>query len=232
MAKHTSSYKPHWFLRFRRILLRLFFKVLFHLLFNVKFQGMENIPADGAYIIAYNHVAYFEPPFILTFWPTYPEALAGADVFERRAQGAIVKAYGAMPVKRGEYDRSILEKMRKVLSSGFSILISPEGGRSHKPGLRRAYKGVAYMIDQVQVPVVPVAITGMRDDSLTMAVKGRRDTFIMEVGKPFMLPKITGKGIDRREMRQENADQVMREIGKMLPPEYHGVYAGQIDIKK
>jgi hypothetical protein len=47
----------------------------------------------------------------------------------------------------------------------------------------------------------------------------------MHIGKPFHLPLVDGKGVERRESRQHNADLVMRHIAGMLPKNYRGVYA-------
>ncbi|MCC7118685.1 MAG: hypothetical protein IT310_09185, partial [Anaerolineales bacterium] len=43
----------------------------------------------------------------------------------------------------------------------------------------------------------------------------------------LQFPPTQAKGVERREARQQNADLVMRYIAGLLPPEYHGVYAGQ-----
>jgi 1-acyl-sn-glycerol-3-phosphate acyltransferase len=209
--------------------LRFLFKPLFNLLFDVKISGRENIPAGSSYIIAYNHISVFEPPFILAFWPEFPEALAGHDVWDRSGiQGVMVKAFRAIPVKRGQYDRESVESMLTVLSSGKPLMISPEGGRSHDIGMRRAHPGIAYLVDRADVPVLPVAIAGTHDDSFKEAISGKRPPFDLRIGKPFRLPAITEKGAARREARQRNADQVMLQIGALLPEKYHGVYAGQI----
>jgi hypothetical protein len=47
----------------------------------------------------------------------------------------------------------------------------------------------------------------------------------MHIGKPFHLPPVEGKGAERRESRQRNADLVMRHIAGLLPENYRGVYA-------
>jgi 1-acyl-sn-glycerol-3-phosphate acyltransferase len=140
----------------------------------------------------------------------------------------MVKGFGAIPVKRGEYDRASMETMLAVLRSGRPLMISPEGGRSHDIRMRRAHAGIAYLVDQAEVPVVPVAIEGTHDNSFREALTGKRPPFILRIGKPFSLPPITGKGATRREARQRNADEVMKRIGAMLPEDYHGVYSGSI----
>jgi len=138
-----------------------------------------------------------------------------------------VKWYGTIPVHRGEYDRQALERVLKVLRSGFPLVISPEGGRTRTPGMRRARPGLAYIIEEAGVPVVPVAIIGTTSDFFTRAVRGVRPTLTLRVGKPIRLPAVEGKGEARRQSRQQNVDLVMRAIAELLPDEYRGVYAGQ-----
>jgi len=211
--------------RFKRWALRATFRHIFRILCEINIVGIENIPKDGAYIIAYNHISLFEPPFILTFWPIPPEALGGADVFDRPGQKIMVRAYGTIPVQRGQYNRKVIEIMLDLLEQGKPLLIAPEGGRSHTPGLQRALPGVAYLMDQTKVPVLPVGIVGSTRDLLKRAFRAERPRLEMRIGEKFELPPITGKGKTRRQSRQTNADLVMRHIADLLPEDYHGVYA-------
>lgn len=213
----------------RRRILQIVFRPVFKIMFRVKISGEENIPLGESYLLAANHVSLFEPPFILAFWPELPEAVAGHDVWERPGQGLLVKWYGAIPVRRGEYDRKVIERMLSTLNSARPLMIFPEGGRSHHPGMRRALPGVAYLVNQAGVPILPVAIAGTRDDSLKESFRGRRPLFKIRIGKPFRLPPIDVKGEARREARQRNADRVMLSIAELLPEEYHGVYSGQVE---
>jgi 1-acyl-sn-glycerol-3-phosphate acyltransferase len=230
MNRPHSEFEATAFLRFRRKLLRVIVKSLIRLLFRLQITGRENIPASSSYVIAYNHVSLFEPAFILAFWPVFPEALAGHDVWQRGGlQGIMVKFFGAIPVKRGEYDRKSVEMMLSVLRSGKPLAISPEGGRSHAIGMRKAHAGISYLVDQADVPVLPVAIEGTNDNSLKDALSGKRPRVMMRIGEPLRLPPISGKGAERREARQRNADEVMKRLGALLPKEYHGVYTGLIE---
>ena len=233
MTQEIPSYHVSIWLRIKRRMLKSVIRPLFHLLFDVKIIGKENIPTGSSYVIAYNHISVFEPPFVLAFWPEFPEALAGHDVWNRGGlQEMMVKLFGAIPVKRGEYDRTSVETMLSVLRSGKALMISPEGGRSHHIGMRKANPGIAYLVDRANVPVVPVAISGTRDDAFKQTFSGNRPLFVLEIGKPFSLPAITEKGAERRAARQRNADEVLMRIGAMLPEEYHGVYTGKIDLGK
>ena len=212
----------HWLARpFLRFLLRLIFRILA----PVKITGRKNVPRGKAYIAAINHVSLFEAPFVGVFWPEQLEALGASDVWERPGQNILARMWGGIQVHRDEYDRAAMEGVLSALRSGYPLLMAPEGGRSHVPGLRQAKPGIAYIAEQTGLPVVPVGIVGTTDDFFQKASKGKRPLLEMHIGKPFNLPPVEGKGEVRRESRQRNADLVMRAIAGLVPEEYRGVYA-------
>lgn len=224
-ADDQTDYPISIWLRLRRGILRFAFRPIFHLLCRVELIGFENIPPYSGYMLAYNHISLFEPPFLLTFWPYAIEAISGAAVFNRPGQDFLVKAYGAIPVHRGKYDRKVIDRMMLVLRAGRPLMIAPEGGRSHEPGLRRAKPGIAYLMDKLNAPVLPVAVIGGTKDMLKRALRGERPRLTMRVGRLFTLPPVEGRGEVRRAARQRNADLIMTHIAALLPPEYRGVYA-------
>ncbi len=223
-GSRPQGYHVPFGVRLFRFTVAPIFRIAFRILCRVRMEGLENIPKPGPYIIAYNHISLFEPPLLLAFWPIFPEAVAGADVFDRPGQKMLVRGYGAIPVHRGEYDRQVIHDMLRVLAADRPLLIAPEGGRGHKPGLRRGFAGVAYLMDRARVPVLPVGIAGTSDDMLKRAFRGQRPELRIRIGKPFRLPPIEGSGEERRAARQANADLVMRHIAAQLPEEYWGLY--------
>ena len=214
-------------LRFRiiRPITKVVFRGIFHILGRVKVVGQENIPYGKPYVVAMNHVSIFDPPLVGAFWPDQLEIIGAADVFDKPGQGQVLKVYGVIPVHRGDYDRVLLTKIIHIIKSGYPLLIAPEGGRSHVPAMRRAKSGIAYIIEQTGVPVVPVGLIGTTEDFWQRAKRGERPQLEMRIGKLITLPKITAKGNERHEARQHNADLVMRHLAGLLPEEYRGVYA-------
>jgi 1-acyl-sn-glycerol-3-phosphate acyltransferase len=120
-----------------------------------------------------------------------------------------------------------MEKLIAVLEAGKPLLISPEGGRSHKPGMRRAASGVAFLVEKTGVPIVPVGVVGTTDDYLERALHGKRPRLEMRIGAPFRLDPAQEAGVPRRILRQRNADRIMLHIAALLPPDYRGVYADE-----
>jgi 1-acyl-sn-glycerol-3-phosphate acyltransferase len=216
-------------LRFRLIrpTLKAVFRGIFRMLASIKIIGKENIPYGKPYVVAMNHVSIFDPPFVGAFWPEPLEIIGAADVFDKPGQGQVLKAYGVIPVHRGDYDRVLLVKIIHIIRSGLPLLIAPEGGRSHVPAMRRAKSGIAYIIEQTGVPVVPVGLVGTTEDFWQRATskRGKKPSLEMRIGKPIVLPEITAKGTGKHEARQFNADLVMRHLAGLLPEEYRGAYA-------
>ena len=214
-------------LRFKisRPLLKAIFRSLFVLLGRVTVTGQESIPPGKPCVVAMNHVSIFDPPLAGSFWPGSLEVIGAIDVFDRPFQGQLLRAYGVIPVHRGDYDRPLLTRMVKILEAGFPLLIAPEGARSHVPGLMRARQGVAYLVEKTNVPVVPVGLVGTTEDFWQRAKRGERPPLEVRFGKPIQLPEIVVKGTERHKARQFNADLVMRHIAGLLPAQYRGVYA-------
>lgn len=208
-----------------RPILKAVFRFLFRVLGRVTITGRENIPRGRPCVVAMNHVSIFDPPLAGSFWPGPLEVIGAIDVFDKPFQGQILRAYGVIPVHRGDYDRPLFTRMINILEAGYPILISPEGARSHVPGLKQARQGVSYLVEKTGVPVVPVALVGTTEDFWQRAKRGKRPPLEIRIGKPIQLPEVTGKGIEKHEARQNNADLVMRYIAGLLPPEYRGVYA-------
>ena len=221
----SADYRVPFRYRLSRPVLKAVFRLIFHILGRVKMVGKENVPYGKPYVVAMNHISIFDPPLIGAFWPEVLEIVVASDVFDKPGQGEILKLYGVIPVHRGEYDRALMRRVINAIEAGYPLLIAPEGGRSHVPAMRRALPGIAYIIEQTGVPVVPVGLVGTTGDFWQRAKRGERPHLEIRIGGPITLPPITEKGAARREARQRNADLVMQHLAGLLPEEYRGVYA-------
>lgn len=221
----SGTYRVPLRFRLSRPVLRAVFRGIFHVLGRVTISGRENVPHGGPYVVAINHVSIFDPPLAAAFWPGQLEIIGASDVFEKPGQGQLLRAYGVIPVHRGEYDRALFTRIISVIQAGHPLLIAPEGGRSHVPAMRRARPGIAYIIEQTNVPVVPAALVGTTEDFWQRARRSEKPPLEIRIGKPVTLPRITARGTEKHEARQANADLVMRHLAGLLPEEYRGAYA-------
>lgn len=221
----TEMYRAPVRFRLSRPALKVLFRQVFRILARVKVSGLENVPYGKPYVVAMNHISIYDPPLIAAFWPEVLEIIGASDVFSKPGQGQLLKLYGVIPVHRGEYDRALLQRIVSIISAGYPFLIAPEGGRSHVPAMRRALPGIAYIVEQTGVPVVPAGLVGTTEDFWQRARRGEKPSLEIRIGAPVILPPIDEKGAARREARQRNADQVMQHLAGLLPEEYRGVYA-------
>jgi 1-acyl-sn-glycerol-3-phosphate acyltransferase len=221
-----KPYHVAWWRRwFARPLVRGVLRLLLHILARVKITGKENIPLGKPYIAAFNHVSLFEAPLVGSFWPEQVEVMGASDVWQRPGQNILAVLWGGIQVHRGDYDRAMFDTVINALKSGYPLAIAPEGGRSHKPGMRQAKPGISFLVEQTGVPVVPVGIVGTTDDFFQRAIRGKRPHLEMRIGQLIHLPPVEGRGEARRLARQANVDLVMGAIAGLLPEEYRGFYA-------
>lgn len=220
----SDKYQLPWWIKINRSIMRPAFRALFHILGKVELYGMENIPDHNRYVIVFNHVSMVEIPLIAAFWPRSVEIMGADVVWERRGVHIIAKLYSAVRVHRTEFDREVFKQVSQIFDADRILMISPEGTRSHTPGLARGKSGVAYIIDTSDIEIVPVGVVGNTMEFLSKGLRGERPPIQMYVGEPFRLPPLEGKGAERRALRQYHTDYIMAKVAALLPESYRGVY--------
>ena len=78
---------------------------LLHGLFRLRSAGRENLPAEGGFVLACNHVSSFDPwPLGVPLWPrTWLRFMAKSELYWFPLS-KVVDWAGAFPVKRGQRD--------------------------------------------------------------------------------------------------------------------------------
>ena len=132
--------------------------------FRVTVTGLENIP-EPPYIIAANHQAWFEPAFIIPFFPEAPMIYTMAKretVFNRGWKRRLLPLIGVFPISphRGELDEAGLRTVYQILERGGVVLIFPEGRYSRGRALRPLKVGIGHFALQAGVPISPVSVRG------------------------------------------------------------------------
>ena len=133
-------------------------------LFRVTVTGLENIPAPP-YIIAANHQAWFDPAFIIPFFPEAPMIYTMAKretVFNKAWKRRLLPLIGVFPIspQRGELDEAGLRTVYQVLDRRGAVLIFPEGRYSRGRALRPLKAGVGFFALHAGVPISPVTVRG------------------------------------------------------------------------
>jgi len=133
---------------------------------RVEVEGLDQIDPDGSYVFISNHVSYMDTPVALAHIPVQFRFLAKRGLFQIPFLGQHLSRAGHIPVPR-EDPRASVKTMQLaaevIQQKRVSLLIFPEGGRSHDGELQAFKEGGAYIAIRAGVPVVPVAMIGTRE---------------------------------------------------------------------
>ncbi|MCC7360202.1 MAG: 1-acyl-sn-glycerol-3-phosphate acyltransferase [Anaerolineales bacterium] len=193
-------------------------RLLARLLLRISVRGVEQVPPAGPLLVTINHLGGADPFLCLAYVPR-PLTIAGKrEILGWPLLGPVARAYGMIPLARGEPDRATLRLLLDRLAGGAAVLIAPEGRESHTGALEVGKTGPAFLAQHADCAVLPVAITGTAWRGVLPAWKRlRRPPVSVTIGAPYRLPP----GLPRRAA----ADYLMRRLAALLPPEYRGVYA-------
>lgn len=127
-------------------------------LFRVRYIGTEHIPAQGAVILASNHISAWDPLLHAFRLKRDFRIMAKKELFRFKPFGWLLRKVGAFPVDRGHGDRGAVTAARSVLDGGGMLLIFPEGTRSKTGALLPFKSGAAMLAVSTGTPVVPAII--------------------------------------------------------------------------
>jgi len=187
-------------------------------------RDLARVPLRGPLLLATNHVNFMDVPLVLSHLQPRPiTGFAKAETWDNPVMGTLFNIWGAIPVQREQADVTAIRHVLQALEAGMIFAIAPEGTRSGDGRLRRARPGIGFLAARSGAPILPIAIYG--HEGIWVNLKRlRRTDFHIRVG-PLLRARANGRWT--AEKRQALADEVMRHIAVMLPPDYRGVYSGQ-----
>ena len=141
-------------------ILKFIMKLFCKLVFFVRITGEENIPEEGAAILAVNHISFWDPVVLLPATRRPMRTMAKAELFENKLLAYILRLNGAFPVRRGTNDITAIKTALKTLKDGGIFTIFPTGTRIKGNDNAEAKAGVALIASKSGAPVIPVAIRG------------------------------------------------------------------------
>lgn len=200
--------------------------------------GLEKVPKSGGVILASNHLSFSDSIFLPLMVDRHVSFLAKSEYFTRRGlRGALTKAFmnatGQLPIDRsgGKASEASLGTGLRVLQRGEVLGIYPEGTRSPDGKLYRGRTGVARMILEGHVPVIPVV---MVDTEEIMPI-GSRMPKVRRVGiifgDPLDFSRFEGLEGDRFILRSIT-DEIVYALHTLGGQEYSDVYASTVKEKR
>ena len=180
---------------------------------KVEVEGLENIRAGGRYVFVANHVSYMDTPVVLAHIPEQFLFLAKTSLFGIPFLGWHLKRARHVPVPVEDARGSLrsLGQAADLIREGRSTLIFPEGGRSESGELKAFKDGAAFIAIRAQVPLVPLALIGVRKILPMHSLRFQRGTVRLRIGKPIPTEGMTIK--QREGLSAEARARVVEMLG-------------------
>jgi 1-acyl-sn-glycerol-3-phosphate acyltransferase len=180
-------------------------------LYRLHARGRENIPEQGGFVLASNHVSNFDPwPLGMPLWPErFLRFMAKSELYWFPLT-LILDAVGAFPIRRGQADVEAMETAVRLAREGNVVAMFPEGTR-RKKGLVKRYEarprtGAARIALEAGVPLVPAAVKGT-DRLLSLG------PLRVAYGASIELDDLRGR--DLRGAATEATDRLMARIAEL-----------------
>lgn len=125
---------------------------------KVQYIGKENIPKEGGFILACNHVSNFDPIALGGSNVRPIHYMSKYELFKNPFVAWFLTHLNAFPVKRGQNDTTSIDYAENIIKRGWVLGMFPEGtrNRSGKPGKPKS--GVAFIAKATNADVLPCAI--------------------------------------------------------------------------
>jgi long-chain acyl-CoA synthetase len=138
-------------------------KALFKLIFRFKGEGAEQIP-QGPCIIAPNHQSFFDGLFVASFIKrstmrkTY--FYAKKKHVKNRFLQLMARRNNVIVMDLHNELKESIQNLAEILRRGRNVIIFPEGTRTNDGSIGEFKKTFAILSAELNVPIVPVAISG------------------------------------------------------------------------
>jgi len=180
-------------------------------LYRLRAEGVEDLPAEGGYVLACNHVSSFDPwPIGMPLYPRRQLRFMAKSELYWWPLTYVLNGAGAFPVRRGQNDTEAIETAVELVRAGEIVAMFPEGTRRTK-GLVKKFEarprsGAARIALEAGAPLVPAAVKGT--DGL---MRFRR--LHVAYGRPVDIDDL--RGHDAATAAQEATVRLMQRIDEL-----------------
>ncbi|MCL2626596.1 MAG: 1-acyl-sn-glycerol-3-phosphate acyltransferase [Cystobacterineae bacterium] len=183
-------------------------------------KGLEHMPSRGFVLVA-NHQSYFDPMILFRYIQQHMRYLAKWELSRIPIFGQAMVWSGNICVRRDKKsDQGVIEEAAKRIHAGTNIGFFAEGSRSVDGKLKPFKKGAARVAIAAQVPILPVAMAGVREAWPRDKLRIRKAKATLVMGEPISTEGLTSEDVDALTARVQAAvAQLLRE-GEVLLKEW------------
>ena len=186
---------------------------------TVTIHGRENFRKNPVAVYASNHTSYMDTPVIFASLPFQFRILAKKELWPIAFIGWYLDRSGQIPIdtRNPRASLSSLAGGVKALRSGMPLFVFPEGGRTPDGELQTFLSGAAFLAIRAQVPLIPLALSGVYD-LLPMHTRHLYPgSLTLRVGEPIDTTGMSVRQTDELTERLRAAIDAMRNPGGVVP---------------
>jgi 1-acyl-sn-glycerol-3-phosphate acyltransferase len=180
-------------------------------------RGAENLRKHPVAVYASNHTSYMDTPVIFASLPFQFRILAKKELWPIAFIGWYLNRSGQIPIDTANPHATLssLGAGVKALRAGMPLFVFPEGGRTDTGELKPFLSGAAYLAIRAQVPLVPIALSGVYD---LLPIHTRHlypGQLTLSVGEPIDTAGITPRQVDELTARLRSAIEELLAAAKL-----------------
>jgi len=146
-------------------LMRFLVWVLINTLYRIDARGLDNIPEEGAAIVACNHVSFIDAMIVGGTVRRPVRFVMYYKIFRIPVLNFIFRTARTIPIAGAKEDPQLLheafEEIDRALKNGELIGIFPEGGLTLDGEIHEFRNGIERIVARTPAPVVPMALRGL-----------------------------------------------------------------------
>ncbi|HET7104968.1 MAG TPA: lysophospholipid acyltransferase family protein [Terracidiphilus sp.] len=128
-------------------------------------RGAGNLGGHPVAVYAANHTSYMDTPVVFASLPFQFRILAKRELWTMPFIGWYLNRSGQIPIDT-DNPHSTLSSLGagvKALRAGMPLFVFPEGSRTPDGEMQTFLSGAAFLAIRAQVPLVPIALSGVYD---------------------------------------------------------------------
>ena len=191
---------PNWMTILGMLLFAEILHFMFRVFWRLKVSGTENIPRIGKCILCVNHGSYLDAFIVEASMPARLQKglffVGFRAYFEQPLIRNIIKYIRVIPIDPGMYFVEAMQASSYVLKNDKMVCIFPEGQRTIDGNVKEFKKGVGILAKELNVPLVPVLITGSYESWPRTNPLPRPHPIKITFGRPFNFDELKIQGLE------------------------------------
>jgi 1-acyl-sn-glycerol-3-phosphate acyltransferase len=180
---------------------------------SLEVRGAENLGPFPVAVYAANHTSYMDTPVVFAALPFQFRILAKTELWSMPFIGWYLARSGQIPINT-ENPRATLSSLGggvRALRAGMPLFVFPEGSRTPTGELQSFLSGAAYLAIRAQVPLVPIALSGVYELLPIHARHFYPGRLVFTVGEPIQTSGMHMREAEELTEKLRSAIEALRQ---------------------